>query len=81
MIYQFRCPIDGLFEVEQPMQVEHKANCPECGHPAQRIYLPLDHIWPDVLWHKDGSRQSPDELPPAPRGQGKYYPGADFEGR
>lgn len=57
VIYQFRCPTHGLFEVEQPMLSEHKANCPKCGQPAQRIYTPTGHYWdnPKPLYHEDGS--------------------------
>ena len=66
MIYQFRCSEHGDFEVNQSMLEEHIANCPVCNTPAQRVYLPPIHYWPDVLWHNDGSRQSPDELPPVP---------------
>ena len=68
MIYQFRCRAHGKFEVEQGMTEEHKASCPKCNAPAQRVYLPVIHYWPDVLWNKDGSRQSPDDLPHVPSG-------------
>ena len=69
MIYVFRCLEHGQFEVSQPMLAEHKANCPNCGQQAERVYLPVTHFWPDVLWHSDGSKQSPDELPPVPHDQ------------
>lgn len=57
MIYQFRCKEHGLFEVQQPMDSNHKADCPECGQPAQRIYSPPKWYWdnPKPLYRKDGS--------------------------
>ena len=74
MIYQFRCPAHGKFDVRQGMMETHEAICPICNGPAQRIYLPLIHYWPDVLWNKDGSKQSPDDLPQVPTGT-KYTHG------
>lgn len=64
MVYLFRCPAHGEFEVEQGMMETHEALCPICDSPTQRIYTPLMHYWPDSLWHADGSKQSPDKLPP-----------------
>jgi len=63
MIYQFRCRYcisiicNGLFEVEQFIHEEHKANCPECGEPGQRVYNKLGHYYnnPKALFHEDGS--------------------------
>lgn len=57
MIYEFRCSEHGVFEVDQPMMVEHKANCPECDKPTKRVYSPTPHYWdsPKPLFHKDGS--------------------------
>ncbi len=57
MIYEFRCPTHGTFEVKQPLHAEHKAGCPKCGQPAQRVYNTLNHYWdnPKPLYHKDGS--------------------------
>jgi len=69
MIYIFRCSQHGQFEDNQPMNQEHIANCPVCSQPTQRVYLPLDYYWPNDLWNPDGSRQSPDELPPVPQDQ------------
>lgn len=69
MIYQFRCQEHGLFEVSQSMQEEHKARCPTCNREAQRIYLPIIFYFPNCLWNPDGSKQSPDELPPVPQDQ------------
>ena len=64
MIYQYKCKEHGMFEVRQRMEEKHKANCPKCGQFAQRLYSDVIHYWPDCLWNPDGSKQSPDELPP-----------------
>lgn len=57
MIYIFTCKEHGRFEVQQPMDSEHKAECPKCGKPAQRVYgfggFYFDN--PKPLYHKDGS--------------------------
>ncbi len=78
MLYQFACnrhkPIVS-FEVRQPIHDKHKADCPKCRQPARRVYYPVTHYWPDVLWNKDGSKQSPDELPPVGKGPGRLYHG------
>lgn len=66
--YDFRCDQHGVFEVKQEMLQVHRTVCPKCGEYAQRIYTPVIHYWPDVLWNKDGSKQSPDELPSIPTG-------------
>ena len=68
MTYVFRCPTHGKFEVKQRIHQTHEAICPICSEPTRRVYTPLIHYWPDVLWNRDGSRQSPDELPPVPSG-------------
>jgi len=34
-IYEYRCPEHGRFSVRQPMFDERKADCPECGKPAE----------------------------------------------
>ena len=75
MIYQFKCSQHGYFEVRQGILEEHKAWCPLCFREGERIYSDVIHYWPDVLWNKDGSKQSPDELPPVGGGHPKYYPG------
>lgn len=75
MIYTFKCKEHREFEIRQGMMDEHKAYCPKCGRLAQRVYLPIIHYWPDVLWNKDGSKQSPDELPPVPNDKGKWTHG------
>lgn len=62
MIYLFRCPSHGEFEVRQGMEEEHKAVCPECKAQGQRIYTPLGFYfnglgfwgWGDRL--KDGTK-------------------------
>ena len=75
MIYQFRCQAHGIFEVKQRMMTEHEALCPVCQAPTLRVYSPVTHYWPDCLWNKDGSKQSPDELPIVGKGHPKYTPG------
>uniref|UniRef100_A0A6M3K6F2 Putative regulatory protein FmdB zinc ribbon domain-containing protein n=1 Tax=viral metagenome TaxID=1070528 RepID=A0A6M3K6F2_9ZZZZ len=55
MLYQFKCKEHGEFEVSQPMLSEHKANCPECNLPAQRIYLPHQHMWAGSVFRPNGS--------------------------
>ena len=65
MIYQFKCrTCNTTFEVDQPIHQEHKADCPLCGGPGQRIYSPLAHYWLGSAHNPDGSVQ---ELPPAPQ--------------
>ena len=64
MLYDFKCKKCGLFEVEQDMLTEHKAICPECGLPAQRIYSHLKWIWANSAYRPDGSlRQDKDYAP------------------
>ena len=57
MIYVFKCPniVHGRFEVNQPLLVEHKANCPICDAECQRVYLPILWRWGDKLFREDGS--------------------------
>ena len=63
MQYQFKCkeceeqgkPL--IFEVSQPIEAEHEANCPECGKPAQRLYSLLNWIWGGSTYRPDGSRR------------------------
>ncbi len=68
MIYQFRCPVHGDFTISQGMMEEHTAICPKCSQPAERVFLPLMHYWPDVLFDSYGRKQSPDILPHVPSG-------------
>jgi len=57
MVYIFECSVHGRFEVKQPMESEHSADCPRCGQPAIRIYSTLGSYYdkPKPLYHKDGS--------------------------
>lgn len=56
MTYEFSC-CGEVFELEQPMMEEHKAVCPKCGKPAQRVFSGLGFYWdkPKPLYFKDGS--------------------------
>jgi len=53
--YVFSCPEHGRFEVNQPLMAEHKANCPECNKPAQRVFTAPDWIWAGSVFRPDGS--------------------------
>ena len=64
--YVFECPAHGDFEIKQEMMVYHEAICPICNGPTRRVYLPLTHYWPDVLFDKHGKKQSSDNLPIVP---------------
>ena len=64
MIYQFRCPMHGVFEINQPMHQHHEAICPVCNGPTQRVYTSATHYWAGQAHNPDGSVQ---ELPPAPQ--------------
>ena len=55
MRYVFCCEGHGLFEVNQSMLSEHKANCLTCGAECQRVYLPTIWRWGDKLFREDGS--------------------------
>ena len=55
MFYQFSCPKHGSFEIRQPIEADHKANCPECGAEGQRIYSELLMIWANSAFRPDGS--------------------------
>ncbi len=57
MLYEFKCPEHGKFEVEQNMQTTHIADCPKCGAIAYRVYSPTGHYYdnPKPLYHNDGS--------------------------
>ncbi len=56
MTYEFSC-CGKTFEIKQPMLEEHKANCPKCSKPAQRIFSGLGHYYdnPKPLYNQDGS--------------------------
>lgn len=65
MRYEFKCNMcQSIFEVSQPILSEHKANCPQCGEGAQRIYSPLQWIWGGSLYRPDGSRREHDDYAP-----------------
>lgn len=68
MIYQFKCPRHGTFEVNQPMLVEHKTVCPKCGTEGQRVYSPLKHIWAGNAFRPDGSIRPDSDYAPVMRG-------------
>ena len=36
--YEFECQEHGRFTVRQSMFCKHKANCPDCGRPAERRF-------------------------------------------
>ncbi len=55
MIYEFGCFDHGRFEVQQSILEEHKANCPECGEEAQRIFPLLQWVLAGSAFRKDGS--------------------------
>lgn len=61
MRYDFNCREHGIFEVQQPILEEHKADCPQCGEEAQRIYSALEVIWGGSLYRPDGSRREHDD--------------------
>ena len=74
MIYIFRCPSHGKFEVKQPIHQTHEAICPICNGPTQRIYTPLPFMFGRSDYHKDGSRDLNPDLPIVPGGT-KYTQG------
>jgi putative FmdB family regulatory protein len=40
-VYAFNCFEHGEFEITQGMNDEHRAFCPTCKHPADRVYYPV----------------------------------------
>ena len=68
MRYEFNCIEHGKFEVNQSIFVEHKANCPKCGQPAQRIYTSPQWIWLGSLYRPDGSRRQDKDYAPVMKG-------------
>ena len=68
MLYEFKCPEHGVFEVRQAITKEHKANCPKCGTPAIRQYSLLEWRWADAAFRKDGSRREDKDYAPVMRG-------------
>ena len=63
MIYEFKC-CNQTFEVEQPLMAEHRANCPNCGNEAQRIFGELQWIWAGALYRPDGSKREEKDYAP-----------------
>lgn len=55
MLYEFKCSEHGTFEINQSILAEHRANCPLCGQPAQRVYSLLQWIWAGNAYRPDGS--------------------------
>ncbi|KKN65907.1 hypothetical protein LCGC14_0477240 [marine sediment metagenome] len=47
---------------------EHKADCPQCGEAAQRIYSSLEWVWAGEAYRPDGSRREHDDYAPVMRG-------------
>ena len=61
MLYEFLCGHCGKFDVRQSLDSEHKADCPQCGGPGQRIYSSFQWMWANSVFRKDGSyRQDSD---------------------
>ena len=62
MLYEYRCPSHGAFEVSQSFHSEHKeADCPQCGNKGQRIYSSFEWMWANSVFRPDGSyRQDSD---------------------
>lgn len=56
MIYVYECHDHDRFEQREPMLQEHRANCPECGVEARRIYTFSGWTIKHELWNPDGSR-------------------------
>jgi len=68
MFYLFKCNGHGTFEVNQPMLSDHKANCPDCGKQAQRVFSSPQWIWVGSLYREDGSRREEKDYTPVMRG-------------
>ncbi len=80
MIYLYKCnncttnDHEHVFEVNQGILDEHKANCPQCGQKAVRVFTSLRHSWPDEGYTKSGERIVNQDLPHVPTGT-RYYHG------
>ena len=74
MIYKFKCPEHGIFEVNQRIMTEHKAYCPICGILGSRVYQSLPFQFGKADYNKDGSRDLNPDLPDVPS-KGKYTHG------
>ncbi|MDD5703883.1 MAG: zinc ribbon domain-containing protein [Dehalococcoidales bacterium] len=57
MIYEFKCKKHGIFEVNQSINEEHKAKCPVCKQPGQRLFSSHEVIWAGSVYREDGSRR------------------------
>ena len=68
MLYEFKCEKCGMFEVRQSIFEGHKAACPECGMPAQRIFSSPQWIWAGSLYREDGSRREEKDYAQVMRG-------------
>ena len=55
MTYQYSCQAHGTFERREPITAEHRADCPQCQRPAQRVYSLGGWTWDNALFAKDGS--------------------------
>ncbi len=77
MPFENKLPIVGYytFEVNQPMMMEHVANCPICNEPAERVWTMPAIYTPWDLWNEDGSRQDDSELPRVYTGHNKFFSG------
>jgi putative FmdB family regulatory protein len=64
MKYEYKCQKHGTFEIKQSLFEEHKADCPECGLTAQRIYANLQWIWAYSVYRPDGSRREDKDYAP-----------------
>lgn len=67
MTYEFSC-CGEVFEIRQPMLEEHKADCPKCGKPAQRMFSMTEWIWADSAYRSDGSLREDKDYAPVMRG-------------
>lgn len=68
LIYIYRCEQHGEFEVRQRMHEEHKANCPQCGKPAQRVFSSPQWIWKGEAYRPDGTRRPDSDYAPVMKG-------------
>lgn len=69
MLYDFKCSdCQCEFQVKQPMLTNHKADCPECGKLAQRVYSRLEWVWGNSVYRPDGSLRPDSDYAPVMRG-------------
>jgi putative FmdB family regulatory protein len=67
MIYEFKCEQHGVFQVRQSLNDEHKADCPKCQQPAQRIFSTPEWIWKGEAYRPDGSKRQDKDYAPVMR--------------